>query len=461
MEPRESERGDVIRITREEAMSLHVEEMLERHRQLRGTPGARQAHERRWYYQNWFVFTVAGLIAAVAAWGIIEPNYNDLEYVQGEIRGIETENTLPARKPRNLPQILGKIELGNDVVYVLRSTRVAAPGSAGAPVDLSSLQVGQRIGVHADYVPVIGEEDMAIAVVLDPAPPQRLPRRPGASLFELHRRSSVMGFLFFPIVAGLIGLLIGAADGILCRQPRRAVLAGGVGLVVGGLGGFFSNFLGGMVYAPLSIFAHMRQDASGSMSMFGFMVQTIGRGLAWSVAGVAMGLGQGIALRSRRLLHYGLLGGMIGGLVGGLLFDPIDMLLGIGVVQTSAHWSRLVAITIIGVGVGAGIGIVELMARDAWLRMTHGPLAGKEFLLFKDSMRIGASPRCEIYLFNDPKVADLHAVLRAVGDDCEIENLGPERPVQLNHRPIRTSRLRHGDEITVGDAAFVFQKRRS
>ena len=31
---------------------------------------------------------------------------------------------------------------------------------------------------------------------------------------------------------------------------------------------------------------------------------------------------------------------------------------------------------------GAMIGIVELLARDTWLRMTQGPLSGKEFILF-------------------------------------------------------------------------------
>ena len=40
-----------------------------------------------------------------------------------------------------------------------------------------------------------------------------------------------------------------------------------------------------------------------------------------------MGLAQGIALRSKRLLLYGLLGGVVGGLLGGLLFDPIDIIL--------------------------------------------------------------------------------------------------------------------------------------
>ena len=66
------------------------------------------------------------------------------------------------------------------------------------------------------------------------------------------------------------------------------------------------------------------------------------------------------------------------------------------------------------------IGIVELLTRDAWLRMTEGALAGKEFLIFRDVMNVGASPKSEIYLFNDPGVAPTHATLRMIGEECEI-----------------------------------------
>ena len=171
-----------------------------------------------------------------------------------------------------------------------------------------------------------------------------------------------------------------------------------------------------------------------------------------------MGLGQGIALRSKRLLAYGFFGGIIGGLLGGLLFDPIDLIL-LGIDKPSAHWSRPIGLAVIGASVGAMIGVVELLARDAWLRMVKGPLAGKEFLLFKDVMHLGSSPRSEIYLFNDPLVAAHHATLRAVGDHCEMENHNDEHPVLLNNRPVQRVRLRRGDQIAIGQTVFVFETR--
>ena len=44
-----------------------------------------------------------------------------------------------------------------------------------------------------------------------------------------------------------------------------------------------------------------------------FTVQLLGRTLAWTLVGMAMGLGQGIALRSKRLFIYGFLGGLLVG----------------------------------------------------------------------------------------------------------------------------------------------------
>jgi hypothetical protein len=233
-----------------------------------------------------------------------------------------------------------------------------------------------------------------------------------------------------------------------------------VGLLVGLLGGFVCHLAAEVAYMPLTSLAlKQSEDTSSGLSTLGFVIQVFGRTLAWGMVGVAMGLGQGIALRSKRLLIYGLLGGVVGGLLGGMLFDPIDMIV-LGPDKVSAHWSRLIGLAVIGASVGAMIGIVELLARDTWLRMTQGPLTGKEFILFKDVMNIGASPRSDIYLFNDPQVADDHAVIRSVGDECEIEARQTTHPVLLNNASTRRARLRHGDTVAIGRTIFTFQRRR-
>jgi hypothetical protein len=47
--------------------------------------------------------------------------------------------------------------------------------------------------------------------------------------------------------------------------------------------------------------------------------------------------------------------------------------------------------------------------------------------------------------------------LRTVGDECEIESVSKDKPVVLNDRSIKRSKLRHGDRITIGRTSFVFQ----
>ena len=196
------------------------------------------------------------------------------------------------------------------------------------------------------------------------------------------------------------------------------------------------------------------------MAGLGFGLQMMGRMLGWGLAGMTMGVGQGLALRSTRLITYGFVGGVVGGLLGGMFFDPIDSML-LGHDKLGADMSRLVAIAVVGACVGGMIGVVELLARDAWLRMIHGPLKGKEFLLFKDVMNVGSSPKSDLYLFNDPRVAPQHALIRTVGEGYEIEARQSTHPVIINGASQQRARLRQGDEITIGGTVFTFQTRKS
>ena len=95
----ESNRGSgVIQISKDEAMSAHVEDLLKRQMSLRGETGITREIGRRWYYQNWFVFMLVGTVAAIAAWGILEPYFSDIPYIQGNIEKIETDAEL-SREP--------------------------------------------------------------------------------------------------------------------------------------------------------------------------------------------------------------------------------------------------------------------------------------------------------------------------------------------------------------------------
>jgi hypothetical protein len=446
--------GD-IRITREEALSRRVDELLQRQRNLRGERGVLVERRPPWYLRNWLLLSLAGLLGAVTAWAVLEPHFEDVLYVQGPVASFDGEGTVREIEGASL-RFPYAIVVRGDTILVGADVPALARDGSRAPLDPAALAPGREIGVYAEYHdgrPVgVG---VAHSVVVEPGSAPDKARLP---LATLSRRSGIAGLVLFPLVAGLVGLAIGAADGIVCRRPGRAFLCGGVGLVVGLVGGLFSGLVASVVYMPLSALA-AHQTSEGSMTAFGFMLQVMGRTLAWAMAGLAMGLGQGIALRSHRLLAFGVLGGVVGGLVGGLLFDPIDLVLvGDG---TSAHLARLVGLAVIGAGVGAMIGVVELLARDAWLRMSEGPLAGKEFLIYRDVMTIGAAPSSDIYLFNDPRVAQRHATLRSVGEDHELENHDPRNPATVNGRAVERSRLHPNDQIGIGRAVFVYQRRQA
>ena len=448
-----------IRITKEEATSSHVDDLLKRQMSLRGEPGVTRDRGRVWYYQTWLVFMVVGMIGAIIAWAIIEPYFSDMIYYQGTVTSVRTDVDQESNTSKSSVVTEAVLTVRGETIYVLATTREVMNDGSMRHLNLSSIQNGETVGVYLRLVRNNQGENVAVASFLEQSP-TKVSDSSVMTLAQLESRDRVSSMLLFPLVAGLIGLFIGAVDGIICRLPRRAFLCGGVGLLVGLLGGFVCHLAAEVAYMPLTSLAlKQSEDTSSGLSTLGFVIQVFGRTLAWGMVGVAMGLGQGIALRSKRLLIYGLLGGVVGGLLGGMLFDPIDMIV-LGPDKVSAHWSRLIGLAVIGASVGAMIGIVELLARDTWLRMTQGPLTGKEFILFKDVMNIGASPRSDIYLFNDPQVADDHAVIRSVGDECEIEARQTTHPVLLNNTSTRRARLRHGDTVAIGRTIFTFQRRR-
>ena len=445
-------------------MSTHVDDMLKRQMSMRGEPGVTRERNRAWYYQNWLILGLVGLLGAIAAWATLEPMYADYLYIQGRITAVNELVEVPARSHARAQnsdfeeESIGSVVVNGETILLLSETKEIHPDKSANFLDPATLSEGDEIGFYVKYYEG-RSRNFSVANFVVKSPPPMASTQPKRTLHQLEARSSTAGMLWFPLVAGLIGLFIGAADGIVCRLPRRALLCGAVGLLVGFVGGFIFSLVAEIIYAPLTHFALKLSSTGDGLSPMGFAVQVIGRSLAWCLAGAAMGLGQGIALRSKRLLLYGFLGGVVGGLFGGLLFDPIDFIL-LGPGKPSAAWSRLIGFAVIGLSVGSMVGLVELLARDAWLRMTQGPLSGKEFLIFKDVMNIGSSPRSDIYLFNDPLVAEQHAVIRALGDECEVEARHSASPVLLNGRAIMRARLRHGDNVTVGRTAFVFQQRK-
>jgi hypothetical protein len=268
--------------------------------------------------------------------------------------------------------------------------------------------------------------------------------------------AGLVELLIFPTVAALIGLFLGAAEGIMCRNLPRAAICAAVGLGIGFAGGLVAIFIAEIIYAITSVIAmSMSKDSEGERPTgVGFLFHMMGRAAAWAVAAIPAGIGQGIALREWKVVVNGLVGGVLGGLLGGLAFDPIS------VVFTSADgqaWlSRAVGFTLIGLMVGLFVGIVEQWTKSAWLLMKAGPLAGKQFVIFRNPTVLGSAPKADVYLFKDDAIEPRHAMIHDRGGRFELEDMSTADGTYVNGIPIKKQILKSGDQIVLGKTVLEF-----
>jgi len=273
-------------------------------------------------------------------------------------------------------------------------------------------------------------------------------------------RANFFAIILFPTVGGLAGFMIGGVEGILARNYLRAAKGAFIGLGVGFGGGLVSIVAGSIVFVIVALIGLGMFDIGDSTKSFGgFIVWVIARSLAWTVAGMTVGLGPGIAIKSKKMTLNGFLGGMLGGLIGGILFDPINYVVSGGTMETGAEVSRAIGLGVIGATAGLMIGIVEMLTKDAWLLMTEGPLKGKQFIVYKNPTHIGSSPNCEIYLFKDPSIEPYHAEIQIARDGYLLEDKHSPNGTLVNGQKIANKRLRNGDVIQIGKAKFIYSEK--
>lgn len=269
---------------------------------------------------------------------------------------------------------------------------------------------------------------------------------------------NIAAALIFPVVAGAVGLFLGAAEGIMCRNLPRAITSGVVGLGVGFGGGLLALIPTSIFFALMSAFAYSfwkNPQPDRMPDGIALFILMIGRAGAWAIASIPAGLGQGVATRERKVIFNGLIGALLGGMIGGFLFDPISLLLVTD--DGQAAYSRAVGFTVIGVAVGLFIGLVEGWTKTAWLLMRKGPLAGKQFILFKDTTVLGSSPKAEVYLFKDDAIEPKHAIIYNRGGRFEIEDCNTPDGTYVNGVALKGRRyLQAGDQVVMGKTVLEF-----
>ena len=155
-----------------------------------------------------------------------------------------------------------------------------------------------------------------------------------------------------------------------------------------------------------------------------------------------------------------MVGGVLGGLIGGLCFDPINAIFSSP--DGRATLSRCVGFVVIGFSVGLFVGLVEGWTKTAWLLMRAGPLAGKQFVLHRDTTVLGSSPKAEIYLFKDDAIEPRHALLHNRGGRFEIEDCKTPDGTYVNGVPDHSPNAQERRQDRAGkDRAGVRLKNRS
>jgi hypothetical protein len=249
-----------------------------------------------------------------------------------------------------------------------------------------------------------------------------------------------------PLLVTLMCVGFAVAESIVERSTKKALIRGGLALPLGVVLGFIFSGLANVFYSiGLNICAEAGVRSYHNPAVW------IARGIAWMVLGAAGGVVYGIIGQSMKKTGYGALGGAIGAAVGGTIFDPISFATHAGAT------SRGVGFGLLGMATGIAIGLVESALKDRWLYVTAGPLAGKQFILYKPQTSVGSSQNCDIYLFKDPEILPQHAMLELKGSKIYLIAQGA---AYISGQPVRGTRvLESGTIMQLGRYGFRYQER--
>lgn len=248
-----------------------------------------------------------------------------------------------------------------------------------------------------------------------------------------------------PILVALLCLSFGIAESVVERSAKKAAQRAALSLPLGIIFGFILSVIANVIYTiGISISVQAGAATARNPALW------IARAIGWMVFGVAGGAVYGIVGWSGKKAGYGILGGIIGAGLGGLLFDPISFLTHGGAL------SRAVGFALTGMATGIGIGVIESALKDRWLYVTSGPLAGKQFILYKPITTVGSDQQCDIYLFKDSNILPRHAVLENRGSRLQVSALGP---VYVAGVPVQKQVLQSGSLLQIGRYGFRYQEK--
>src|SRR5712692_5516319 len=175
--------------------------------------------------------------------------------------------------------------------------------------------------------------------------------------------------LIFKALAGLAGGAIGwipvelASHGHTITESESSwTLVGGfvsmsilAGLIGGAILAIPENY-----YSDLAFTAILSAGGWGVGQPGSMLYLFLGRLVGWTLMGLMLGVGVGLASLSPKNIVKGAAGGWVGGFVGGISFDLVGSLSNTGLL------SRFLGLSLIGLMIGLFIGLVQELTKSAW-----------------------------------------------------------------------------------------------
>lgn len=176
----------------------------------------------------------------------------------------------------------------------------------------------------------------------------------------------------------------------------------------------------------------------------------LNRGVAWAFLGLAAGLAVGSHSKSaRRILVTGA-GGLAGGFIGGFIFDFIT---------AGQDFAQIAGLIITGGSVGIAVSLLEQAAKQSWIEIIKGGMAGKQFILYQREITLGSSPGANITLIKDPSISPIAAKISRRGNISYISTQNPGVPVSVNGQSGNELPLSEGSLIVIGGTELRFREK--
>ena len=247
--------------------------------------------------------------------------------------------------------------------------------------------------------------------------------------------------LWYIFVASCIAIGLSVAESFVEYNWVKVLQNFAIALVLGTIGAWIISLFLDNIY-------HFLQGENPDFTRHVF-ARTVG----WGLLGLFVSVTPGILMRSWKKLLLGLLGGLIGGIIGGLLFD---------IVSQATHSGMLPRfIGVIGFGTLSGVAtaFLENAAKQGWLKIKAGLIAGKQFIIYKNPTTIGSSPKCDVYLFKDISIAGIHAAIHLQnGNYILCSQVGAL--TYVNNQIVQEHKLNNGDIIQIGQTVIQFEAKK-